>query len=247
MRPILTFLILLFAFPASGIGQVVVEDSAEIGDTEIPYLHYQAQSPVASLIWFEPHYGEFRQLEVAQALARQGFEVWQANWFDTFFLPRAYSSLSEMDGNVIAAFAHWVNQRSGKPVYFVGAGRGTVAALNGLATPDNEVKGLIALNPSIYLTPPEPFQQVSFVDSAKHCATPVMILQPQMSTRIWWMEEVERVLKSGGAQVQSRFLPKVRDEFWQRPDLNKDEIARKQQFHQDIIDAIHALEPKHEE
>lgn len=246
MRPFITLMLLLLLCSQSYGQQIVIDDSAQIDDTEIPFLLYPSKSPKKTIIWFEPHYGEFTSQPVAAALAQQGITVYQPDWFETFFLPRSYSSPAEMDGKIISAFVHYVKQKESGPVYLVGAGRGTVAALNGIAVDSSHINGLIALNPSIYLRQPQPMQPVEFVPAAAECSIPVVILQPNQSTRIWWMDEVENTLRSGGATVHSRLIPDVRDGFWQRPDLTKSEISRKRRFHLDIMAAIDILETLNE-
>lgn len=242
MRPFITLILVLLLSSQSYGQQIVIDDSAQIDDTEIPFLLYPSKSPGKTIIWFEPHYGEFTSQPVAAALAQQGITVYQPNWFETFFLPRSYSSPAMMDGKLIAAFIQYVKQKETGPVYLLGASRGTVAALNGIATDNSNINGLIALNPSIYLRKPEPMQPIEFVPAASKCPVSIMILQPKQSTRIWWMDEVESILRSGGATVRSQFISDVRDGFWQRPDLTDDEISRKKRFHLDIMAAIDTLE-----
>ena len=155
LRPFVTLILLvLLSSQSHGQKQVIkesIEDSVLIDDTEIPFLFYgNERPPKASIIWFEPHYGDFTEQAVAHQLTTQGFSVYQPNWFETFFLPRAYSSMAEMDGALIAQFIHWVKQKTNQPVYLVGASRGAVAALNGIATDASAVAGMVLLNPSIY-------------------------------------------------------------------------------------------------
>lgn len=251
LRPFFTLILLvLLSSQSYGQKQVIkesIEDSVLIDDTEIPFLFYgNERSSKASIIWFEPHYGDFTEQTVAQQLSTQGFHVYQPNWFETFFLPRAYSSMAEMDGDLIARFIHWVKQKTDQPVYLVGASRGAVAALNGIAADASAVAGMVLLNPSIYLHKPEPMQPVHFVSTAKRCPVPITILQPDQSTRIWWMEEVENTLREGGASVTSILIPGVRDGFWQRPDITPQEASRKSRFHLDIISAINTMETLNE-
>jgi len=251
LRPFFTLILLILLSSQSyGQKQVInesIEDSVIIDDTEIPFLFYGNERPShASIIWFEPHYGDFTEQAVAHRLATQGFSVYQPNWFETFFLPRAYSSMAEMDGDLIAKFIHWVKQKTNQPVYLVGASRGAVTALNGIAVDASAVTGMVLLNPSIYLQKPEPMQPIRFVPAAKRCPVPITILQPGQSTRIWWMEEVENTLREGGASVTSILISGVRDGFWQRPDITPQEVGRKSRFHLDIISAINSLETLNE-
>lgn len=247
LRPFFTLILLvLLSSQSYGQKQVIkesIEDSVLIDDTEIPFLFYgNDRASKATIIWFEPHFGDFSEQAVAYQLASQGFSVYQPNWFETFLLPRAYSSMAGMDGNLIAQFIHWVKQKSNQPVYLVGANRGAVVALNGIAADSSNVAGLVLLNPSIYLHKPKPMHPVRFVPAAKRCPLPIVILQPGQSTRIWWMEEVENTLREGGASVTSALIPGVRDDFWQRGDITPQEVGRKSLFHLDIISAINTLE-----
>lgn len=247
MRPLITLILLLLLFSRQSCGQaIVVEDNAQIRDTEITFLLYPSKFSEKTIIWFEPHYGEFSQQPVAKALAQHGITVYQPNWFESFFLPRSYSSPTEMNGKLMAEFVHYVKQKETGPVYLIGASRGTVAALNTISADASDISGLIALNPSIYLRKPQPMQPIEFVPAATRCTLPVVILQPKKSTRIWWMDEVENVLSTGGAKVISKLIPNVRDGFWQRSDLTESEISRKKLFHLDIMSAIATLETLNE-
>lgn len=247
LRPFFTLIVLILLSGQSYGQKTIVEDSVLIDDTEIPFLFYgNDRASKATIIWFEPHYGDFTAQAVAYQLAAEDFSVYQPNWFEAFFLPRAYSSMVQMDGELITQFIQWVKQKSNKPVYLVGASRGAVAALNGIAADAADVTGLVLLNPSIYLQKPEPMQPVLFVPAAKHCPVPIVILQPDQSTRIWWMEEVESILREGGATVSSTLIPGVRDGFWQRPDITPQEVGRKSLFHLDIISAINTMETLNE-
>lgn len=251
MRHLLLLCLLAATLFSPGYAHVLVEeDSAQIGETEIPFLRYRdttAPNSKGVLVWYEPHYGDFKAQPVARRLAEHGFIVIQPNWFEAFFLPRSYASFGEMDNQVMNDFVVHVKPNQRTPVYLIGASRGAVAALKTQTSQNAQVRGLIALNPSIYKQKPEPFQPVTFVDAAGHCSVPVVILQPKQSTRIWWMNEVEKILASGGAKVRSVFLDNVRDGFWQRPDITQAEVARKAVFHQDIIAAINTLETLNEE
>ena len=247
LRPFFALIVLILISGQSYGQKTIVEDSVLIDDTEIPFLFYgNDKISKATIIWFEPHYGDFTEQAVAHQLSTQGFNVYQPNWFEAFFLPRAYSSMAQMDGKLIAQFIRWVKQKTDQPVYLVGASRGAVAALNGIAAKATDVTGLVLLNPSIYLKKPEPMQPVLFVPAAKRCPVPIVILQPDQSTRIWWMEEGESILREGGAPVSSTLIPGVRDGFWQRPDITPQEVGRKSLFHLDIISAINTMETLNE-
>ena len=192
--------------------------------TDMPVTRYPGDGKLA-VLWLPSDFGLVEQdHRVARSLADAGVEVWVADPFSAYFLPAVPSSIDQMPAEQLAVLIEQVRQRTGKPLFIVGPGRGAALALRGarawqLAHADADpLGGVILISPALYAQTPEPGTEGVFLPVVRATDLPIYILQPAKSVWRWKLREIVPALSESGSDVYVRMLDDVRDRFYFRPD-----------------------------
>jgi thiol-disulfide isomerase/thioredoxin len=215
--------------------------------TEVPVQVHAAEGNLL-LLWLPSGFNSQRsESPVAEQLARNGMEVWQADVLEGRFLIPAESSLETVPVSDIAGLID-AGRRKGKRVVLVASARAGLLALRGaqhwLATNPKQadaVAGVILLHPNLYVGPPEPGREAEYHPVVAQTRVPVFILQPEQSPWRWRLNATRAELERGGAAVYSRLLTDVRDRFYFRPDASEGEVEATRRLAVMLRDAARLL------
>ncbi|MDR3391494.1 MAG: hypothetical protein P4L77_07115 [Sulfuriferula sp.] len=212
--------------------------------TEIPVTIFPAASNTI-LLWLPSENGLVpAEFNTAAALAKSGIEVWLADLHGAYFLPLVPSSMQQIPSSDVAQLIGAVARRSGKTVYLITEGNGAALALTGAAAVHDNTHalgGAILLSPNLYVATPEPGEDAQYLPIATATRLPVAILQPELSPWRWHIDELQSLLKQGGATVTVNLLPGIRDRFYFRDDALPAELALTPTLPQLIINAYKQL------
>jgi peroxiredoxin len=237
-------LLLIFAGNATAEHTVTTDE----GD-EIPVSIYPAGGD-RLVVWLTSEFGVTpRRTALAEALARQGVEVWAPDLHAAWFLPSGRYSLNEVDPAVVGAILSEAIETRHKQVFLMAEGRTVALALNGVrrwqTDSDNteSLRGLLAFSPRLFLRTPQGGEAAEYLPIAGASNLPVYILQPEDSGGFWRMAQDIRELEKGGSMVFAHRLPGVSDGFHARPEFSEAERAMTARLPEMLVAAMAQLEP----
>lgn len=248
MRP--SFLVLLFSLLFSIVGQATEERTVTLqsGD-EIPLTVYPAAGGDRLLLWLPSEFGlSPRQRPVAEALARQGIEVWIPDLHAAWFLAAGRYSLNAVPPAAITELVHQA-VASGRKVFLMAAGRTAGLALRALRRyqqkyqDTDRIGGLITVGPRLFLRTPQGGEPAELLPIARASNVPIYILQPRNAGGFWYLRELIEPLQAGGAPVYTHILEGVRDGFNLRDDPDPQEERITARLPGIIEQAMALLEP----
>ena len=216
------------------------------GDVEAPITVHPASGD-RLLLWLPSEHGLPDPVaEVAEGLAGQGIEVWEADLLEAHFLPVQASSLAAVPTADVVALIEAARE-TGKQVYVAASDQGAVPALEGArawqqAHPDEALGGAVLISPNLYTSTPEPGETARYLPIARATNLPVYVLQPERSPWRWRLEQLYARLSEGGASVFLHQLPGVRDRFHFRPDGDPAEARRTEQLPQLLARSLPLLD-----
>lgn len=212
---------------------------------EVPLTVFPSSSKKI-LLWLPSEDGLVTaEFNTATKLAKSGLEVWLADMHAAYFLPIVPSSMQQIPTKDVAQLIRAVQQRSGKSVYVITAGKGASLALTAAAIKGGNLRGLrgaILLSPTLYVETPEPGAEAQFIPAISKNRLPVVILQPELSPLRWRIDQLQSRLAQRGATVKVKLLPAVRDRFYYRDDALPQELALTPTLPHLILNAYHQLE-----
>ncbi|RMG34036.1 MAG: TlpA family protein disulfide reductase [Gammaproteobacteria bacterium] len=216
---------------------------------QIPLTVYPATGGDRLLLWLPSEFGlSPRQRPVAEALAKQGIEVWIPDLHAAWFLAAGRYSLNEIPPAAITELVHRA-VASGRKVFLMAPGRTAGLALRALRRyqqkyPDTDrIGGLITVGPRLFLRTPQGGEPVELLPIARASNVPLYILQPRNAGGFWHLRELIEPLEAGGAPVYTHILEGVRDGFNLRDDPNPQEEALTTRLPTLIEQAMDLLEP----
>lgn len=216
------------------------------GDVEAPITVHPASGD-RLLLWLPSEHGLPDAVgEVAEGLAGQGIEVWEADLLEAHFLPVQASSLAAVPTADVVALIEAARE-AGKQVYVAASDQGAVLALEGARAwqqmhPDVALGGAVLISPNLYTSTPEPGETARYLPIARATNLPVYVLQPERSPWRWRLEQLYARLTEGGASVFLHQLPGVRDRFHFRPDGDPAEARRTEQLPQLLARSLPLLD-----
>jgi len=230
-----------------GLGPAMARDVRLADGTEVPVEQYAADGDLL-FVWLPSGFSSQRlEVPVAQALSRQGIEVWQADVLQGRLLIPAESSLEEVPDSDISGLIDAARQR-GKRVVLVASARAGIVALRGarhwLNAHPGETRalaGLVLLHPNLYVGPPAPGQEAEYHPVVAETRVPVFVVQPEQSPWRWRLPATRAELERGGARVFTRLLTDVRDRYYFRPDATEGEVEATRRMAAMLRDAARLL------
>lgn len=181
-------------------------------------------------------------------LSERGLEVWLADLLGAHFLPIAPSSMRSLEGEEVARLIqHAVKERGDKRIVLTASGFGAIPALRGAQIwqqqqpDDKHLLGAILFFPMLTAGDPEPGKPISYLPVVAQSSLPVVIMQPGNSPTRFWAKKLKKELEKGGSAVHIEVLPKVRSQFYSRPDATEDELATARRLPELVEQAVERL------
>lgn len=165
--------------------------------------------------------GEFPVL--ANALAERGLDVWAIDLHSSFMLPVSRHSLAEVDRDDVLSLLRLADARGFSHVTLMTSGRGADMTLElaqrwRQSQPQQSLlRGHIFFTPNLMTHTPAPGEQATYTAFARNAQLPVLLIQPEFSTKYARSDEIAEVLRTGGSPVALHRLPGVRGGFQRRP------------------------------
>jgi len=237
-------LLLLLAPPLSLAEHLVTTENGE----EIPVKIYPAEGE-RLIVWLPAEFGVTpRRIALAEALARQGIEVWTPDLHEAWFLPVGRYSLNDVDPAAVSAVFADAVARSGKRVFLMAEGRSVALALASVrewqrrTDETSALRGLLAFSPRLFVRTPQGGEPAEYLPVARASNLPIYLLQPEDSAGFWRIGDDVRHLEQGGARVFLHRLPRVSDGFYATPEFTAAEDAMTQRLPDILITAMGLLE-----
>jgi len=249
LAPSLALLALTGAAPAADAPQ---QRTVKIGNgIDVPVQVYPARG--RELILWLPSAAEEgpSNRQLAARLAREGFEVWMADFLNARFLPELLSSLDEIPGTDVATVIE-AAAASGKQVVLLSGGRGALPLLAGAQAwrarhPGGQgLTGAVLLYPHLYVGTPEPGYDADYLPVVGATRLRIVILQPQLSPWYWQLDRLKAELARGGSVVTVKSFANVRDRFYFRPETTPEENALAARFPALLREAVTELKSTQE-
>jgi len=162
--------------------------------------------------------------KTAQALARDGVEVWMPDMLSAYMLPKLRTSLSEIPTNGLEKIIIKA-KTTGKKVYLIASGPDTELILRVAQEwerthKDSPLSGAILMFPRLNKSKPEPGKPPVYQDAVGKTTLPLMVLEGERTPNRWGVGHLTGALKKGGSTVYAKLIPDVRGYFFKRNDPN---------------------------
>lgn len=209
---------------------------------------YVADHPVARVLWIPSEYGVLPQEEaLAKHLQQQGISVWIPDFFESYFLPVAPSSLRKVPPAVVTRWVKRLHQQEPKlPLFVIAPNQAAALAVKSLVqfqqTPQNMV-GLILLNPNLYIETPAAGTVAEYWSAVQQVNLPIYVIQAQLSPWRWHLSTLQQKLSSAGSDVFVKLIPQVRDRYYFRPDAMAVEQQKAAHLKGALFAAMQTLSP----
>lgn len=192
------------------------------------------QTPL--LIWFTEGYSErssFRGL--IQMLNDAGFDVWQVDLLESYFIERTPNNVRQLTGHGVAEVLA-AAQKRGRQFVPISTGRMSLILLRGARfwqlaeKPQNGVGNLlqtVLFFPNLYDAAKKAGDAPEFFPIVSATSLPITLVQPSEGTYRWKVPELQNALQTQGSRVTTAAIPKMRDWYFLRRQLQEPErIAR---------------------
>lgn len=181
------------------------------------------QDVALRILWIAPSFGiSPRHQQTAQALAKQGTEVWLIDLADALFLTKGATSMREIPGQLVAdlitALSNYNNDHA--EVLIVSNTYGAIPALRGIHawqsqnTKPNGFLGTVLFSPSFFSRVPELGIEPDFIPELAATNAPVYIFQAANNGNRWHLPTVLKKLEH--ATVYTELLKGVISVFYKR-------------------------------
>lgn len=207
---------------------------------------------LANILWLPSEQGVLpEEIAYAKQLAAQQFNVWMPNFFDSYFLPTAPSSLKKISPKTIQALIRAQHQaHQDIPTFVITSNQSAGLALKSLkatglkfeASPPLQA-GVILINPNLYTHTPKVGETAEYQSIVAQTNLPIFVFQSELSPWRWQLHPLQNNLNQSGSDVFIQVLPDVRDRFYFRPDALAIETQKAQTFASQIARAAAYLAP----
>jgi len=165
--------------------------------------------------------------KTAEALAKDGIEVWMPDMLSAYMLPKVRSSLSDIPTNGLLNILEKA-KKTNKKVYMIASGPDTelilrVAVEWEKAHSDSPLSGVILMFPRLNKQKPEPGKPPEYQDAVGKTRVPIMLLEGERTPNRWGIGHLTNALKKNGSTVYAKLIPDVRGYFFKRKDPNAPE------------------------
>lgn len=225
---------------------VAQAQTLNLSDTQITLQVTQTEQPVARVLWLPSEYGILPQeKQLAQSLAKYGLESWHVDLYEALFLAPTPSAVDEVPTEWLAEILTQARE-DGLPLFIIAANKAAQLAARGLVafqqSPQNQL-GLILINPNLYTQTPAPGEPPQYWSETQHLNLPSAVLQAELSPWRWQLAQLQTQLTQSGSPVFMQLLPQVRDRFYFRPDALEVENLYRENFADQLRQAMQLLTP----
>ena len=224
----------LLTVPQTGLGESQLRVSS--GEVEIVVERFPAEG-CHLLIWLPSMYDEEElERDFVAALPDGGMEAWWSDLVDAHFLPRSVRSYDEVPPSDVAAVISAAIDVSDRKIALMASGRGALAAFAGAVEwvsknpEEGRFLGVVVMFPDVYAYPPAPGEMPVFHPVLDDVPISIRFLEPEYSPRYLWLDLTVEHLRGAGADVQVRYLPRVRAGFHFEPEPTAREIELQSGF-----------------
>ena len=227
---------------------ISVSSSLPAFGNELVVHKFLAKKPIAQMIWFPSEYGVLTvEKKVASNLAEKGASVVIPDFFESYFLPVAPSSLSQIPEEIVARLIDSVQVVNPQlPLFIVSSNFGAAYALKALFQkqrhPVNNI-GLILLNPNLYVETPSVGKKAEYWAEVSQLNFPVYIMQAELSPWKWQLSSLVKQLQKNGSSVFAEVKKQLRDRYYFREDASDIEIKAELKLADNIISSLQRLSP----
>lgn len=212
---------------------------------DLQFATYEADAPKALVLWLPSERGVLPQEQTyAQQLAQKGTTVWMPDFFESYFLPIAPSSLLKVPmaevGEVIKQF---VKTQPELPHYIMTSNRTAALVLKWWVEEPRSNLGVVLINPNTFVSTPEPGQTAQYWPEVQRVNAPIYILQAELSPWRWHISSLVETLEAGGSDVFMQMQHKLRDRYYFRKDASEFEKDRAKDLVKELQLAMQLLKP----
>ncbi len=198
--------------------------------TEVPVQRTVLSEEGDRILWIPSEFGfrGGRESDMAEGLAKRGFDVWTADLHDAYFLPPGRNSLGQMDIADVAELIHKSQPQQGR-LFIMSTGRGAALALMAVRhwqqshTDRKPLGGLFLLHPNLLSKSPRPGIPPEYLPIADLSNQNILLIQPGDSAKRWYLGELIDHLQGGGSKVFLKIIPGISDGFHMRPTRSEEE------------------------
>jgi thiol-disulfide isomerase/thioredoxin len=215
----------LLFITTTGKAAPAVEITVEVEDSELSLLRFNAEGEHL-IIWVSPGFGDQRRsYATAEAISRNGIEVWHIDLAESLFLTKSTSTLRSLDGRYVAGLIAAAHDRTGKQVTLMTRSYASLPVLRGArlwqlqASQQADMQpgyltGAILFSPELYSEIPPLGQPPVYDPIASSTNIPIMLYQSGRRGNRWQLDKTMEKLQSGGAAVYLKVLPGVTGVFY---------------------------------
>jgi len=202
----------------------------EVFDNQVQKVDSNQVSNSPILIWFTEGYAErstFRGL--IQMLNDTGFDVWQVDLLESYFIERTPSNVRQLSGHGVSAVFS-AAQETGRPFVPISTGRMNLILLRGARLwqladkPENGIGHLLTtvlFFPNLYDAAKKAGDAPQFFPIVSATSLPVTIVQPSEGTYRWKLPELQAALEKEGSRVSIAAIAGMRDWYFLRRQLDE--------------------------
>ena len=217
-------------------------------NTDLVIQQYNAEFPVAHLVWFPSEYGVLpEEIKIAKKLAKQGVSVVIPDMFASYFLPSIASSLNKVPlQDVVNLINQLKNKTPNIPLFVLTSNLSSANVIKALVSIQSSAVsniGLILLNPNLYVKTPKVGEKAIYWQATSLLNMPVYILQAELSPWKWQLGKLKYLLQKSGSSVFVQLKEQVRDRYYFRPDALEVEKENTINLASDVIVAMQRLLP----
>lgn len=218
--------------------------------SEISYMRY-GEDNNRLVLWLPSEYGSSPEMiETALSIYDEGFDLWVLNLHASYMVSPGRTSMDEFEIDDIYLLMLAAKQAGYKNIVLAAPSRGAILALQAgklwqqKQAADSSFHGYVFLHPHLIDGSVEIGDDARYLPIARSVNKPVVLLQPEYSTKYLRTYQVVEQLKTGGARVKVDKLKGVTAGFHARPrdDLSEADLAMREQMGEKFVQAYHFLE-----
>jgi thiol-disulfide isomerase/thioredoxin len=220
--------LILFSLQNAFAADAIIQKTLTIADgDEFSFEVYAEtkQKPTLRILWIAPGFGiDPRLRETAQALGKQGAEVWLIDLADALFLPKGAQSMRTIPSEVVAGLINALAQLDDNrtEILLVSGRYGAIPSLRGVyawqaqADRQGNFIGSVFFSPSFFTHVPELGAAPSFIDELAASNSPIYIFQAANNANRWHLTAVLESLQH--APVYTEMLKGAMSVFFHKDD-----------------------------
>jgi thiol-disulfide isomerase/thioredoxin len=201
------------------------------------------------ILWIPSEHGinKTRHFDLLSALSKLQFEVWLTEPHESYFIPPGRSSYTKIPVNDISELIQKSLPEDNRKLFIVSTGRGAVLSLLALNHWQNKTGGsekfggVIMLHPNFQATTPTPGTAMEYLPIVDSTQLPIFIMQPKMSNKYWYLNDLVAKLTDSGSQVYTQIIDQVGDGYHVRSDATEIENQKAKELPLQLSKALHLL------